>query len=390
MLNRATLLLPRLVEWRRHIHHHPEIGFDVPNTAAYAADVLRGLGYRVRSGVGKTGLVADRDGQPGLSEDHRIVAVRADMDALRIQEATGAPYASAISGRMHACGHDAHTAIALGVATLLAEESFPGAVRILIQPSEEEDDSDGFSGAPRMIQDGAMQGVRRVIALHVDPETPVGRISVESGPASGGVDTFFGAVTGIGGHGASPHTAIDPVYLTGHVLLALHGIVSRRLDPFAPAVVTVGTIHGGQAENVIPEQVDITGTIRYMEKAVRAQIHAEMERAFQVARTLGGDYRLKIVTGTPPMMNDAGVAALIKQVAQDLLGPDALHPPEDGLGAEDFGCFSEIAPGAMFSLGCRIEGDERRLHNPRFDIDERCLPVGAAILAETALRLLRE
>jgi amidohydrolase len=162
------------------------------------------------------------------------------------------------------------------------------------------------------------------------------------------------------------------------------------LSPFAPAVVTVGSLHGGQAENVIPDQVELSGTIRFLEKEVQTQIHSEVERALSIARLMGGDYELKIVIGTPPMNNDPGVVQVMTGAAIDLLGTEHVLPPVNGLGAEDFGCFSEIAPGAMFSLGCKIEGDERYLHNPRFDIDERCLPVGAAILAETALRLAKQ
>jgi len=272
---------------------------------------------------------------------------------------------------------------------LLAQESFPGSVRILIQPSEEANDGEGLSGAPRMIQDGAMEGVDCIIALHVDPATPVGAIRIAAGPSSGGVDSFFASIYGRGGHGAAPHITVDPIYITGHVLLALHGIVSRRLDPFALAVVSIGSLHGGQAENVIPERVELSGTIRYLEKSVRETIHTEIERALQLARVLGGDYQLKIEPGTPPMLNDPGVVEWIRRVAADLLGAQHVLPPENGLGAEDFGCFSEIAPGAMFSLGCRIEGDERHLHSPKFDLNEECLPIGAALLAETALRYLR-
>lgn len=235
-----------------------------------------------------------------------------------------------------------------------------------------------------------MENVDRVIALHVDPATPVGSIRLSSGPSSGGVDSFFATIHGKGGHGASPHTAVDPIYITGHVLLALHGIVSRRLDPFAPAVVTVGSVHGGQAENVIPDRVDLAGTIRFLSKEVQARIHTEVEQALAIARLMGGEYTLEIQKGTPPMINDPGVVEVMRQVAVDLLGAAHVLPPKDGLGAEDFGCFSELAPGAMFSLGCRIEGDERHLHNPRFDIDEGCLPVGAAILAEIALRLSKQ
>jgi amidohydrolase len=384
ILSAAQELAPQLIEWRRTIHHHPELGFQEHRTADYAAGVLRALGGRVRTGVGKTGVVAD------FGQGDPIIAIRADMDALPILEANPAPYASGVPGVMHACGHDSHTAMAMGAASLLARHGFPGTLRILIQPSEEANDEESLSGAPRMIQDGAMEGVRNVIALHVDPSEPAGTISIDSGPASGGVDSFFAAVTGRGGHGASPHKTVDPVYLTAHVLLALHGIVSRRLDPFAPAVVTVGSIHGGQAENVIPEEVELAGTIRFMNKDVRRKIHTEVERALSISRTLGGDYRLKIDPGTPPMINDERVTQVIRQAAIDLLGQQGVTAAAEGLGAEDFGCFSEVAPGAMFSLGCRIEGDERIVHHPRFDIDERCLPVGAALLAESALRLMSQ
>ncbi len=383
MLEKARAIEGQIRAWRREIHRQPELGFQEIMTGEKAASVLSELGWRVRRGVGTTGVLAD------LGQGAPMIAIRADMDALPIQEANDAPYISQNPGVMHACGHDAHTAMALGAAALLAQESFPGSVRILIQPSEEANDGEGLSGAPRMIQDGAMEGVDCIIALHVDPATPVGAIRIAAGPSSGGVDSFFASIYGRGGHGAAPHITVDPIYITGHVLLALHGIVSRRLDPFALAVVSIGSLHGGQAENVIPERVELSGTIRYLEKSVRETIHTEIERALQLARVLGGDYQLKIEPGTPPMLNDPGVVEWIRRVAADLLGAQHVLPPENGLGAEDFGCFSEIAPGAMFSLGCRIEGDERHLHSPKFDLNEECLPIGAALLAETALRYLR-
>ena len=385
MLERARKIEQQLVAWRREFHMHPELGFQETRTAARVAEVLEPLGYRVRTGVGRTGVVAER------GAGHPIVAIRADMDALPIQEANDVDYASQVPGVMHACGHDAHTAIALGVATLLAEERFPGTVRFLFQPSEEMWDEEGISGAPRMVEDGAMEGVDTVLALHVDADTPVGDVSAGAGPASAGADAFFVTLTGKGGHGAYPHEVVDPVYIAGHVILALHGIVSRRLHPTDPGVVSIGSIHGGQAGNVIPEQVEMSGTIRYMEPEVQKKIHAEIERALGVARALGGDYALKIETGGyPPMSNDAGVVDLLLEVATDLLGTDHIQPHRREMGAEDFGYFSSLAPGAMFRLGCQIEGDERRHHDPHFDVDERCLPVGTAILAEVALRLLRE
>jgi len=381
---RAHEIKDQLVTWRREFHTRPELGFQETRTAARVAKVVDSLGYRVRTGVGRTGVVAD------LGQGHPVVAIRADMDALPIEEANDVPYASQVPGVMHACGHDSHTAMALGVATLLAQETFDGTVRFLFQPAEEVGDEEGISGAPRMVEDGAMDGVDTVLALHVDGSVPVGDITVDAGPASAGVDTFYATIVGRGGHGAMPHRVVDPIYIAAQVILALHAIVSRRLHPTDPAVVSVGAIHGGEAANVIPRKVEMSGTIRFMEVEVREQIHAEIERALEVARALGGDYELEFEPGGLPMINDAGVVELIREVGADLLGAEHIQTPKVEMGAEDFGAFSDLAPGAMFMLGCRIEGDERKAHNPRFDIDERCLPLGVAILAEATLRRLRK
>jgi len=383
MLSRAQSLFDQLVAWRRDLHMHPELGFQETRTAARVAEALTALGYRVRMGVARTGVVAERGaGRP-------IVAVRADMDALPIQEANDLPYASQVPGVMHACGHDAHTAIGLGVAALLAPESFPGTVRLLFQPSEEAADEAGRSGAPRMVEEGAMEGVERVLALHVDTLFKVGEIGVEAGTVSAGVDSFYATVMGKGGHGSAPQDVVDPIYIAAHVVLALHGIVSRRLHPWDPAVISVGAIHAGQADNVIPERVEMCGTIRFMASEVQQQIHAEIERALSVARALGGDYALRFVVGDPPIVNDAEVTEVLRQVGEDLLGPGSTNSSRHEMGAEDFSSFTALAPGAMFRLGCRGEGDPRLAHSPTFDVDERCLPIGAAVLAEAALRLLR-
>lgn len=386
MFNLANELQDRLSAYRHDFHQYPEVGFQEFRTSARIAEILTSLGCRVRQNVGKTGVIGE------IGQGIPIVAIRADMDALPLQEENLVDYASKNRGVMHACGHDAHVAIVLGVAELLAkEENLPGTVRFIFQPAEEVADDEGLSGAPRMIHDGAMDGgVSMVLALHISAHVTVGQIQVGHGPSSGGVDTFRGSVIGRGGHGARPHETIDPIYLSAHVLLALHGIVSRRLNPFDPAVVTIGAIHAGTVENIIPNQVDMIGTLRYTRVEVQKQIHEEIKRAFEITKSLGGDYLLKFELGTPPMINDEKVALLIKQTANELIGAENVLPPTDGLGAEDFGCFSELAPGAMFYLGSKFEGDEREHHNSRFDVNDRCLPYGAAILAETTLRFLRK
>jgi amidohydrolase len=383
MLDQAKKIQPQVVEWRRDFHMHPELGFKEIRTSAKVSEILESIGCRVKTNVGKTGVVGE------LGEGKPVVAIRADMDALPITETNDVPYKSQNEGLMHACGHDAHTAMLLGVATLFSETEFPGTVRFLFQPSEETEDEEGISGAPRMVEDGAMEDVDYVIALHVDADTECGGIDVAKGNTAAGVDTFYGKVLGTGGHGSTPHLVVDPIHISGHVILALNGIVSRRLDPVYPAVVSIGAVNGGTIDNVIPNEVNFLGTIRYVDPPVQQRLHEEIERAFSIAKTMGGDYELNIKVGYPPIVNHPEVSERIRQIAHQLVGVEKTRELEPSMGAEDFGYFMQEAPGAMFMLGCKIENDVRRHHDPQFDINEDCFPVGVAMLTETALWYLR-
>ncbi|NJC98976.1 MAG: amidohydrolase [Anaerolineales bacterium] len=384
MLKQSHAISEELIEWRRDFHMHPEIGFDLHRTAKIVADELEKMGYRVRRGVGKTGVVAE------IGEGGKVVAIRADMDALPILEQNEHEYVSQTPGAMHACGHDSHTAMALGAALLLSKEKLPGRVRFLFQPCEETTDEEGKSGAQRMFDEGAVEGVDYVIAQHVDPLSPVGTIAISEGPSGGGVDTLTATIHGKGGHGAYPHKTVDPFFLLAQVIIALNGIVSRRLDPFEPAAVSIGSIHGGDAENVIPGKVTLKGTLRFTSLEVHKQIREEVTRAFEIVRSLGGDYELKFEFGGMPLVNDTYVSGVIERVGRDLLGANGVHAMHKTLGAEDFPEFLKNAPGAMYTLGTKIDGREiYELHHPKFDIDERALPIGTAVLVETALTFLR-
>jgi amidohydrolase len=389
MLEKARGLADEIVRLRREIHRHPELAFREVRTAQLVADTLREIGgYEIRTGVGKTGVV----GEIGAG-DGPTIGIRADMDALPITETTGQEFASQESGKMHACGHDAHTAVLLGVAHLLKQEfaagTLRGKVRLLFQPAEEATGGEHQSGAPMMMDDGALEGVNNVIALHVDSTLPSGTIALREGSSTAAVDSFMAWVTGTGGHGAYPHQGSDPLWMLIPILSALHGIVARKIDPMKPAVCSLGVVRGGTVSNVIPAEVYLEGTLRSFDPGVREQLIEEVERAVALARPLGGDYRFEVERGYPAGYNDPTVTGWMSDVIADLAGADAIDRSRAGMGAEDFAYMTKKAPGAMFMLGAAIDDDLKRAHHtPIFDINEGALPLGAAVLAETARRYL--
>jgi amidohydrolase len=388
MLTKSQALNDELIRLRRDIHQHPELGFQEFRTAALVADTLTELGIDVQTGVGRTGVV----GQIGTG-DGPTIAIRADMDALPIQEKSDAAYCSQNEGVMHACGHDAHTAILLGAAHLLKQSfsqgNWQGNVRFLFQPSEESFDSDGVSGATAMIADDALAGLDAVIALHVISDLPAGEAHFQDGNTLAAVDSFEAWIRGDGGHGAYPHQGSDPLYMLGPILTALYAIPSRQIDPLSPCIVSLGQISGGAADNVIPSEVYLQGTIRSQEDSVRQQLWAEIERALKLSELLGGSYELRFDPGYPAMFNDAEVNGWLSSAAHDLLGETAVVRSQFGMGAEDFAYMTQEAKGAMFMLGAALpDGIARNHHTDIFDIDESVLPKGAAVLAETAQRFV--
>jgi amidohydrolase len=390
MLERAKDLATELSRLRRDFHRHPELSFQEFRTARIVAETLQEIGgISVRTEVGKTGVVGEISQGSGPT-----IAIRADMDALPILENSEAAYASTKPGVMHACGHDAHTAMLLGVAHLLkddfARQEVQGTVRFLFQPAEENTDEAGISGAPAMIAAGALSGVDAVIALHVDSTRPSGTITVRPGWCTAAVDSFEAWLSGSGGHGAYPHQGTDPLWMLGPILTTLHAVVARRIDPLQSAVLSLGQVHAGSASNVIPHEVYLNGTLRSFDPAVRQQLLVEVEQALSIARSFGGDYRLAVWHGYPAGWNDPTVAQWLTTVSSDLVGSAKVQPDAPGMAAEDFAYMCQEAPGAMLMLGAALPDEVKRGHHTNiFDIDEAVLPLGAAVLAETARRFLR-
>lgn len=388
-LEQAQELKPLLSAWRREIHQYPEIGFTEERTPAFVCERLKAFGIPHERSVGRNGVVGT------IGQGSPVVGIRADMDALPIQEANDVAYASKRPGIMHACGHDAHTAILLGAAHILQQNPGrpPGEIRLLFQPCEEGSvcrDEEGYTGAGRMMQDGALRQMDAVIALHVSSDVPVGIVKIDDGPIHASSDTFHGRILGEGCHGAHPDTGVDPIYLLAHVIHAIQAIRSRRLDPTAASVLSIGSVQAGNAPNVIPDSVSISGTIRSYDEAVRGQLHEELARAFTVTRAYGGDYELEIIHGNPVGINDARVAGILRRVAREVVGDDGIQTAGPTMGAEDFSLMTRAAPGAMFRLGAKLDEIHRPHHSPIFDINENSFPLGAAILAGAATELLRE
>jgi amidohydrolase len=388
LLERCRELAPELVKLRRDIHAHPELGLQEVRTSKLIAERLESLGIEVRTNVAETGVVGLlRGGKPG-----KTVALRADMDALTIQEQTGAEYQSQTPGVMHACGHDAHVAILLGVAQVLQERQaeIPGNVKFFFQPAEE-----GPGGAARMVEEGVLHNpqVAAAMALHVD-DVEVGQIRVKPGIATASSSTLRVTIQGKGGHAAYPHKSVDAIVVAAHVILALQSIVSRETSPLDAVVVTFGVIQGGDRENIIADTVTLEGTIRALKPETRDATYAAIRRiSEQTCAALRATCDIEMHENYPPGRNDPQLVTLIQDVATEFLGPDkVLHAEEPEMGAEDFFEFGQGIPVVMFWLGSanQEKGITFPGHHPKFDIDEDALPIGAAILAASTLKYLSE
>ncbi len=389
LLERATEFQTDMVEMRRDLHRHPELSFQETRTAAVAAAAMEALGLDVRTAVGITGVVADlRNGNGPL------IALRADMDALPVQESADHDYKSTVDGCMHACGHDGHVTGLVHAARLLHDmkergELPPGTVRFLFQPSEETVDAEGKSGATRMIEDGAMQGADAVLGIHLGGHLPSGSVYLAPGPVMAGSAELRVHVRGVSAHAAMPHQGVDALVLAAQGILATQQVISRRIDPMDSGILTFGTIHGGTALNVLAESVELAGTLRYFEDHVREALADGLRGAFEALRAQGAEVEVDVGAGYIPVVNDAAVTELWRRAAVDVVGDERVLRFPPMMAAEDFAFLAAEAPGCFIWLGAALE-EPRNHHHPRFDIDEGVLPLASTLLAEGAVALLKD
>jgi amidohydrolase len=375
------LLRPELVALRRELHQYPELAYAETKTAARVAAFLEGSPLELRTGVGGTGLLATIAGGPG-----KTVLLRVDLDGLPIQEQNDVPYTSRTPGVMHACGHDGHTAIGAAAARLLARRRLPGQVRMLFQPAEE-----GEGGAQAVVRDGVMDGVDLALGIHLWNELPVGTIGVKAGPLMAAVDRLKIVIHGRGGHGGKPHRSADPIVAAAHVVTALQTVVAREVSPTHAAVVTIGAINGGQAFNVIPDEVTLLGTIRTFDAELRRSMPERIERiAAGVAAGLQCKASVEVRTGNPAVVNDARIAELAQRAAARVVGEQNVVAPEPTMGGEDMAIYFERAPGCFVFIGSAnpARGFDQPHHSPRFDFDEEALAIGCEFLLQAAQEAL--
>lgn len=392
IFERVKAIHEQVRTWRRDIHRHPELAFQEHRTAGLVNSTLIDLGIQTDTEVAKTGVVGHIKGGSGP-----LVGLRADMDALPIQEINGSDFDSTNPGVMHACGHDSHTAMLLGAATILKsfadEGRLPGNVRLFFQPSEENQDAEGKSGGRRMVEEGAVEGVDALFGIHVGPGRPVGQVSTRSGPLLAAADRFKVEVIGSGGHGAAPHQTNDPILLASYVIGAIHHIMGRRINPLEAGVITIGRINGGTADNVIPGSVTLSGTIRSMTMETRAQLHEELRRACQIVEGLGGSFALEIYPGYPPTVCAPEAVDVMMAATKEILGDENVLEAEPIMAAEDFSYMLQQAPGCMIQLGVHNPAWEEAVypvHRADFRMDEDALPVGVAALVACAVKWMQE
>lgn len=380
---RSESMQAHLIAIRRDIHAHPELGFDTVRTAAIVEQELLRLGLTPQTGVGRTGVMVDITGaQPG-----KTVLLRADMDALPIHEQTGLPFSSIWPGKMHACGHDIHTATLLGVAAILADlrSQLHGTVRLIFQPAEETPES----GAQAMIAAGAADGIDVAITLHNKPELAAGEIALTRGASTASSDEFDVVIHGKSTHAARPHMGTDPIIAAASLVTQLQTIVSRELDPANSAVLTIGHIHGGTTHNIISDSCLIQGTIR----AKSPQARAHMEDAFRricagVALSLNTRIEVNYQRGVPPLMNDDALIDALEPILSHQFGKPVVAKSSSSFGAEDFSLFTERVPGCQIHIGSGAPGRDDHLHNSDYQPDERSIHAGTQALARIAIDLL--
>ena len=388
--NAVDEIFPGLVADRRHLHEHPELGGQEVETARFVTARLQQLGLEdIRTGIANTGVTAlirgtNPDG-PGVG---KVVLLRADMDALPLHEANDVEYRSRNDGVMHACGHDAHTTMLMGTARLLMErrDQFAGTVKVLFQPCEEVPPG----GARFMIEQGVLRDpdVTAAFAIHMANSMPVGMVGTRAGAQQAAADLFTITVQGKGGHGAKPHTTVDPVVIGSQIVMALQTLVSRETDPLASVVVTVGTFNAGSAPNVIPDTAVMRGTVRTLDQAIRERTAERMRTLVTgVAKAMGGEATLDYEWGYPPLVNDAAMAQLVLETAAEVVGPERTVVIPPSMPGEDMSYFLQEVPGCMFVVGSMNE--EKGLvwghHHPRFDIDEASMATGVEMMTSVVM-----
>ena len=376
IVNRVADLQPDIQAWRREIHEHPELLYDVHRTAAFVADRLREFGCdEVATGLGRTGVVGVIKGRkPAGNGDIKVIGLRADMDALPITEATDLPYASKNPGLMHACGHDGHTAMLLGAARYLAEtRNFAGDAVVIFQPAEE-----GGAGAAAMIKDGLMDrfAIDQVYGMHNGPGIPVGSFSIRPGPIMAATDSVDIRIEGLGGHAARPHICIDSVLVGAQLITALQSIVSRSIDPMESAVISICEFHAGDARNVIPQTAVLKGTVRTLTKKVRELVEKRIREVVSgVAQITGARIDLTYERGYPVTVNHAAQTDVAIEVAKEIAGEANVHETPPMMGAEDFSYMLEARPGAFIFCG---NGDSAGLHHPAYNFNDEAIVFGTS------------
>jgi len=368
-----------LIETRRTLHMNPELGFEEVETAKLVAGYLEKFGLQVKTGMAKTGVIGLlKGGKPG-----KTVAIRADMDALPIEEANQVPYRSKVKGKMHACGHDGHVTILLGVARLFSSmrNQVQGNIKWIFQPAEE-----GGGGGRVLTEEGVLENpkVDAIFGAHLFPDLKIGKVGIHEKEGLAATDRFVIKMIGRGAHGAYPHLSRDPILAAGHLITQIHSIVSRNINPLDSAVVTIGKVSGGTAFNIIPDETEILGTVRSLNQKVREELKSRMEQLTQgVAKSFGVDYDFDFQYGYPALINDPEMSRLVAAACAKGIGKENVEFIRPSMGGEDFAYYLEKVPGSFFRLGCRNEakGIVNPFHSSRFDIDEDVLPFGVEMFA---------